>query len=285
MAKFRAWKLSPNRVICSASRRALKAAPPRPAGRGTLGGLALTNDAHAISPGSAIRATRPVGVLLLVGVVLAPYIFAWVLLGRGYSARSRFAAFAWMALCSSILVADLNRGFAGTHSTPIGATDTHSAAGAGELSTAAFRAGNTKVLAGILPCQLAVRSVAASVHKGDQFGAYDQATQAKQACANAALDLNDGPFSDAINEPARARLNAAAKECGQALADQFAAMDATAKVMNGDTRPSAVGDAGRQIRMGQARMDSCMADYATAVKAGGFMPTTAKSKSRRRHPA
>jgi hypothetical protein len=259
--------------------------PPRRTRLGDAGELALTNDAHSLPLGSVPRAPRPIGVLLLVGIVLAPYVFAWVLIGRGYSARSRLAAFAWMAVFSSFVATDVHRGLASLRSPSTVSTSVHAIASGDEGATAAFRAGNTKVLAGILPCQLAVRSVAASVHKGDQFGTYDQATQAKQTCANAALDLDDGPFSDAINEPARARLNAAAKECGQALADQFAAMDATAKVMNGDTQPSAVGDAGRRIRMGQARMDSCMADYATAVKAGGFMPTTAKSKSRRRHPA
>lgn len=39
---------------------------------------------------------RNIGMLLLIGIVLMPYIFAWFTLRAGYSATSRFLSFTWL---------------------------------------------------------------------------------------------------------------------------------------------------------------------------------------------
>ncbi|HMJ93955.1 MAG TPA: hypothetical protein VK472_07635 [Allosphingosinicella sp.] len=45
-----------------------------------------------------IGRSRPVPILLSAGIVLMPYIFAWLLLQRGYGAGARLLAFGWLAL-------------------------------------------------------------------------------------------------------------------------------------------------------------------------------------------
>ena len=41
---------------------------------------------------------RSVSLLLIMGVLLVPYVFAWFLLGRGYSQRARAVGLGWMTL-------------------------------------------------------------------------------------------------------------------------------------------------------------------------------------------
>lgn len=40
--------------------------------------------------------------LLMLGLLVAPLLFSWFLLRRGYSSRLRFAAFTWMAACTAL---------------------------------------------------------------------------------------------------------------------------------------------------------------------------------------
>jgi hypothetical protein len=48
--------------------------------------------------GGMIGGNQPVPVLLIIGILLMPYIFAWFLLQRGYGAGVRLLAFGWLAL-------------------------------------------------------------------------------------------------------------------------------------------------------------------------------------------
>lgn len=52
-----------------------------------------------IAPPTTREVSRPLGV----GILLAPYVFAWFTLRRGYSARTKQVAFAWMAIVIVIL--------------------------------------------------------------------------------------------------------------------------------------------------------------------------------------
>lgn len=52
--------------------------------------------ARALTAESAGGSERKVGVLLGIGILFMPYIFSWVLLRSGYSARSRVCGFAWL---------------------------------------------------------------------------------------------------------------------------------------------------------------------------------------------
>lgn len=58
---------------------------------------------------------RKIGFLLGVGIFLLPYLFAWVLLRKGYSARARIVSFGWLALI--VLVAASSQAPT-NHSTP-----------------------------------------------------------------------------------------------------------------------------------------------------------------------
>jgi hypothetical protein len=53
--------------------------------------------------------TRRVGLLLFVGILLFPYVFAWFLLGKGYSQTSRIIGFGWLALLLVVIAASDNR--------------------------------------------------------------------------------------------------------------------------------------------------------------------------------
>ena len=48
---------------------------------------------------------RPVGYLLALGIFIAPYIFGWLVLRAGYSAKARIVTFGW---CFIILTATLS---------------------------------------------------------------------------------------------------------------------------------------------------------------------------------
>lgn len=47
---------------------------------------------------------RQVGVLLLLGVFICPWIFYWLLLRSGHSALARLSGFLWLLLCSAIVL-------------------------------------------------------------------------------------------------------------------------------------------------------------------------------------
>lgn len=47
---------------------------------------------------------RKVGALLALGILFAPFIFAWFLLRRGYSMRARFVGFAWLVALTAIML-------------------------------------------------------------------------------------------------------------------------------------------------------------------------------------
>lgn len=54
---------------------------------------------QTILPGASSTTTdhRKVSIPLIIGIVLLPYIFAWLLLGKGYSTQSRVIGLGWMA--------------------------------------------------------------------------------------------------------------------------------------------------------------------------------------------
>lgn len=56
------------------------------------------------APRSANPAARRVGLLLLLGILLVPYIFVWLLLRQGYSRTARIVGFGWLVCLVAILV-------------------------------------------------------------------------------------------------------------------------------------------------------------------------------------
>jgi len=47
---------------------------------------------------------RSVSLLLIIGVLLVPYVFAWFLLGKGYSQRARVVGLGWMTLIVGLAI-------------------------------------------------------------------------------------------------------------------------------------------------------------------------------------
>lgn len=72
-----------------------------PLGAPATGGTMTTENRTAYAP-------RQFSVWLIVGIVLMPYLFAWLTLRSGYSSTSRFASFAWMTVLVVALMADHN---------------------------------------------------------------------------------------------------------------------------------------------------------------------------------
>lgn len=60
------------------------------------------------NPNDKARASRKVGVGLVVGILLFPLIASWLTLKRGYSAKVRVVAFSWAALSTIIYVSGQN---------------------------------------------------------------------------------------------------------------------------------------------------------------------------------
>lgn len=52
-----------------------------------------------VNSGPPSAPTRKVGAALGIGILLLPWIFAWVLLRKGYSAVARLVGFGWMVAC------------------------------------------------------------------------------------------------------------------------------------------------------------------------------------------
>lgn len=63
----------------------------------------LTNARHAGNGGYSESHERSVGFLLMLGIIVLPYVFAWVLLNKGYSTRARIIGFAWMLIPLAIV--------------------------------------------------------------------------------------------------------------------------------------------------------------------------------------
>lgn len=79
----------------------------------------LTNARHAGNGGYPEPQERSVGFLLMLGIIVLPYVFAWVLLNKGYSTKARIIGFAWMLIPLTIVFSQPK---AGTASTAVAST-------------------------------------------------------------------------------------------------------------------------------------------------------------------
>jgi hypothetical protein len=57
-----------------------------------------------VSSGTPSDPTRKVGAALGIGILLLPWIFAWVLLRKGYSVVARLVGFGWMVACFAFVM-------------------------------------------------------------------------------------------------------------------------------------------------------------------------------------
>lgn len=66
---------------------------------------ACPNCGRPNSPRAATPAERPVSILLGIGILLVPLIFAWFTLRKGYSTKAKVISFTWLLLILAILAA------------------------------------------------------------------------------------------------------------------------------------------------------------------------------------
>lgn len=52
---------------------------------------------YSRKPVKILKRSRPVSLLLAIGIMVMPFIFAWFVLGRGYSVVARAICFTWLA--------------------------------------------------------------------------------------------------------------------------------------------------------------------------------------------
>ena len=82
-------------------RQALKMPAPESAAKASASSTASTSKADQIKASEALKSLeqpRKVGVLLVVGIVIAPWFFVWLLLRKGYSTQAQILGLCWLVL-------------------------------------------------------------------------------------------------------------------------------------------------------------------------------------------
>ena len=128
-------------------------------------------------------------------------------------------------------------------------------------------------------------------HGGDRFDAFAAAKDASAVCKTSWLAIGELPEAEGLSE-AGARAAAKANDiCAAAAFVRMGAAEAAMKVINGDSRPSVVNEAGDQARSAAGMVLACAAGgiklaraekldpvkFAAALKAARLAPAAARS--------
>jgi hypothetical protein len=211
---------------------------------------------------------RNVGLLLGIGILLMPYVFAWFLLKSGYSTRSRIVAFGWMGTIVLVAATQHNASLSPASSVTPGTASSPSSGPA--TAQAEFDRVNTSFTAAIASCEARAAVVQGYLHHLDRYGGYDAAVEAKQACMGAWTGASAKKFGDAIPQPTRSKLNDDLDACSNAYLTKATAFDGVASVLNGDARPSTVRQAEYEIGHASSAVSECVTTYVADAKAAGF---------------
>ncbi|MDB5480486.1 MAG: hypothetical protein JWO83_1539 [Caulobacteraceae bacterium] len=125
----------------------------------------------------------------------------------------------------------------------------------------------------VRPCDNAM--LKASNTKG-VYGSYAAATQAEAACKITMMALFDLKFQEPVSSEARAELNPALNCFAFAYGERRSTMEAAAKLMDGDQRPSKVNAFRGLYKDALARTQECAVQYAKAAVKYGFRDEVAK---------
>jgi hypothetical protein len=202
-------------------------------------------------------------VVLRLGIVFLPFLFAWLLLQRGYSQRARVLGLGWLALVLAVVATkEVNQ--ASTAGT--GPTDGPPPA----TAQAEFDKVNRHFVAVIEKCEQAAADVEPYLHTSDAYGGYDAAVTAKSACMNAWTDVDAARFGEPIPQPVQVKLNDDLSACSKAYLAKASAYDRVATVLNGDMKASTVRQTEYEIAASTQQVGDCVTGYARDARDAGL---------------
>jgi hypothetical protein len=223
-----------------------------------------SEDGPETTPPTAMR--RKVGILLGLGIFFLPFVFAWVLLRRGYSSLARIVGFGWMALLLLALIA--NRG--GGPLTPPVPQGSAEQAPSASTPLAEFQAKEHAMVQAELLCEGDYAVAFLANQGGDAVAGYRAAHEGEAACRETERALGKIRFGKPIPEEVSTRLNSALDACAKAEGLRGYALFLQSKVFNGERRASDIAAAEDADRVFREQRATCDNAYSAAAALGGF---------------
>lgn len=119
-------------------------------------------------------------------------------------------------------------------------------------------------------CDLPMRAAGEALGTGDPYAAFGPVTRARRACEAAWLEMSDLRLPRSARGDVKKAAEKAVDECEMALFLKREAMGQVAKVLDGDTRPSAVQKAQEDMESATASTYMCVAAYAGLASTAGL---------------
>jgi hypothetical protein len=238
----------------------------------------MSDGSTATAPIAATAPARRVRFFFGLGILLMPYVFAWFLLRKGYSATARVVGFGWMV--AAVAVLSMHASDAAKNAVP--ASDNPATNGApNESATAreadgshpsdaakkAFLGVHRQFVAAVAPCDNSARRMA---HVDSRYGAYNQADALANNCVWTAQTIDALVIAPPVSHAAKASIGAALKACAGAYSMRTTFARKAQGYVNGDMRPSDAQDVEMFRKMAEAAIAECTVKYVMAVKAAGY---------------
>lgn len=138
------------------------------------------------------------------------------------------------------------------------------------ITQAEFDAVWTQATQLMAPCDRAVDSATTALLSGNAYTAYPAVQRAEQTCGSVSLDMFDLDIPRSAKGEVREKLKEAKDRCQSAMTQKQIAMKGIARVLDGDSRPSAVSAAQEDAERAQAMVLGCAVSFMSAAQAGGL---------------
>lgn len=141
------------------------------------------------------------------------------------------------------------------------------------MTQAEFETTWSAVKASTAPCDNQVAAAGRLIGAGDVYAAYPAVQRAQATCSNAMSAISDVSIPRSAKVDVRRAMEDARSTCSTSAFVKFQAMEKVAKVVDGDSRPSAVAAAQADMEAAQGYQMRCIVGFmGAAQKAGLVLP-------------
>jgi len=269
----------------TAKRTAHATRPPPPSRASEGSQFEPVADAAATSEDSEAveKAKRMVGrILLWIGIIFLPFIFAWFLLRKGHSTFGRLLGFGWMAFILFLIFVprsslpppatqqEQTQDAENQATAPQTAPTPQAPTGPSAEARAAFEETHNRFMGLANRCDSAWGVMTDAAGSNDAYAAYTAADRGSDICRDVSLAMGRLEFSNLIERDTRRALNRAVDECSLAMVGRQTAMDQAARIFDGNVRPSAVDEFQQRAGFAQQQTIQCMVQYIRAATDAGY---------------
>lgn len=122
------------------------------------------------------------------------------------------------------------------------------------------------------PCELAMRKISSAVTAGDRYAGYEVASSAQEVCREAAAGVAKLDPPTGLSPDGQDAIEGVITTCAYVNTARQGAASATAKVMDGDDKPSSVSDVKEKFNHVDTANLACAAKIVGLVSGEGIDP-------------